>query len=93
MHVNPQLRFEGFSVWSLNATKAGHDFLHQEMTKESRNSMKWKWLLFVVLALLSEQKFTVPFNDLFWKSQFKQNQKDFPLSILALFSDEKSFVF
>ena len=55
--------------------------------------MKWKWLLFVVLALLSEQKFTVPFNDLFWKSQFKQNEKVFQLSILALFSDEKSIVF
>ena len=55
--------------------------------------MKRKGLSFVVLVLVSEQKVTVPFNDLFWKSQFKQNEKVFQLSILALFSDEKSIVF
>ena len=59
---------------------------------ESPVQGKWKGLWCVILPLVSKHECTVPFNDMFWKSKFKENEKDFQLSILALVSHEKSSV-
>ena len=59
---------------------------------ESPIQGKWKGLWCVILPLVSKHECTVPFNDMFWKSKFKENEKDFQLSILALVSHEKSSV-
>jgi hypothetical protein len=57
-------------------------------------SIQWKWkgLSAVILALVSQQKLNVSFNVLFWKSQFKENEKDFQVLtiVLALVSQLKS---
>ena len=54
---------------------------------ESRNSMKWKGLSAVILVLLSKSRSDCRwFNDLFWKLQFNENEKNFQTSILALLS-------
>ena len=52
-------------------------FLLQQKVTQSRNSMKWKGLS-TVIFLLSKSRSDCPFcNDLFWKSQFNENEKNF----------------
>ena len=53
---------------------------------ESRNSMKWKGLSAVILVLLSKSRSDCRwFNDLFWKFQFNENEKNFQTSFWLCF--------
>ena len=53
---------------------------------ESRNSMKWKGLSAVILVLFSKSRSNCPwFNDLFWKLQFNENEKNFQTSFWLCF--------
>ena len=60
---------------------------------ESRNSMEWKRLSTVILPLLSliqSKSRTVHFRNYLWQSPFKENGKDYHLSLWLCFYTRRS---